>query len=99
MTIVVASGLPDLFIQREAQRAGATFAAKPLTREDLLAAVYRTALRRPNPEGGFEPIEPPFERRHGERRRTGSEAGSVAERRCVERRRDIAELLRRAAVL
>lgn len=97
VTVVVTSGFPDPVLQRDADRAGATFALKPLTAGELLAAVYRSALRRPNADGVLEPVRPPFERRHGERRQQEGEAKS--ERRLSNRRRDIASLLLRAATL
>jgi CheY-like chemotaxis protein len=96
MTVVVTSGFPDPVLQREAERLGATFVPKPVTRAELLAAVYRTALRQPNPDGTVEPIRPPFERRHRERRQIAV-AGLEQERRYGERRRDAAGLLFRAA--
>ena len=97
VTVVVVSGFADPVLQRDAERAGATFALKPLTESELLAAIYRTAMRRPNTDGLFEPIAPPFERRLIERRR--SLADVDVDRRHVHRRRDIASLLLRAASL
>lgn len=103
MTIIVTSGLRDRELKREAERYGATFAPKPLAREDLLAAVYRTARRRPTANGRLEPIEPPFERRRAERRRAERRARAAAsvsvDRRSADRRRDVASLLQRAAEL
>ena len=96
ITVVVASGFADPVLQRDAERAGATFALKPLTGDELLAAVYRTALRRPS-AGVFEPIRPPFERRLTERRQASAEVD--IDRRLATRRRDIASLLVRAASL
>jgi len=95
--VVVTSEFPDPVLQRDADRVGATFALKPLTEEALLAAVYRTVMRRADASGAAEPIRPPFERRSGERRM----ASSVVEfeRRAVNRRRDITGLLLRAAAL
>jgi DNA-binding NtrC family response regulator len=97
VTVIVMSGYADIVLQRDAERAGATFALKPIDPRELLAAVYRTALR-PQPVTGLpEPVRAPFERRRAERRQqTG--AASV-ERRFVNRRRDIAGLLIRAAPL
>ena len=97
VTVIVTSGYPDNVLQRDAERVGATFAQKPLDGPELLAAVYRTAARRPNASGALEPIRAPFERRRAERRQS---AGAVpVERRLVNRRRDIAGLLARAAAL
>jgi DNA-binding NtrC family response regulator len=97
VTIIVTSGYPDRVLQRDAERVGATFALKPFDAPELLAAVYRTALRRPDASGALEPIRAPFERRRSERRQS---AGAMAvERRQMNRRRDIAGLLVRAAAL
>ena len=92
---VVTSAFPDPVLQRDADRVGATFAVKPLTEDALLAAVYRTAMRRPDQDGVLEPIRPPFERRSGERRMVSSAVES--ERRVAERRKDITSVLLRAA--
>ena len=95
VAVIVTSGYADTVLQRDAERAGATFAQKPLDAAELLAAVYRTVLR-PRPDSGVpEPIRAPFERRHVERRQ-GAAAAAV-DRRLVNRRRDIAGLLVRAA--
>ena len=95
VSVVVVSGFADPVLQRDAERAGATFALKPLTQFELLAAVYRTATRRPNADGELEPIRPPFERRLTERRQMLAEVD--VDRRQVHRRRDIASLLVRAS--
>jgi DNA-binding NtrC family response regulator len=97
VTVIVTSAFPDAVLQRDAERIGATFALKPLTDAELLAAVYRTAMRRPDAHGTVHPIAPPFERRIGERR-TRLAPVSI-ERRSSDRRRDIARLLMRAAEL
>jgi DNA-binding NtrC family response regulator len=95
VTVIVTSGYADSVLQRDAERAGATFAQKPLEAAELLAAVYRTILR-PQPASGVpEPIRAPFERRRAERRQSAER--SPVERRVVNRRRDIAGLLVRAA--
>lgn len=96
MTVVVTSAFTDPVLQREAERLGATFVPKPMTASELLAAVYRTALCQPNPNGTVEPIRTPFERRQGERRRSVA-AGVRQERRHGDRRRDITGLLFLAA--
>ena len=93
-TVVVTSAFPDPVLQRDADRVGVTFALKPLTEAALLAAVYRTAMRRPDANGALEPIRPPFERRSGERRIATSPV--EFERRSADRRRDITGLLARA---
>jgi hypothetical protein len=76
---------------------GGTFLLKPFHAYDLKAAIFRTALRRPRSDGTFEPIQPPFERRRGERR-TAVLVGQP-DRRRSDRRRDIAGLMIRAASL
>ena len=97
VTVIVMSGYADSVLQRDAERAGATFALKPIDPRELLAAVYRTALR-PMPAAGLpEPIRAPFERRRADRRQQA--AAASVERRQVNRRRDIAGLLIRAAAL
>jgi CheY-like chemotaxis protein len=96
-TVVVTSAFPDPVLLRDADRVGATFAVKPLTDEALLAAVYRTAMRRPDANGALELIRPPFERRSGDRRMACSPVD--VERRTVNRRRNVASLLLRATVI
>ena len=96
-TVILISSVLDVVLVRDAERAGATFVLKPFTDEDLLAAIYRTAMRKPNAEGELEPIRPPFERRAGERRVISSVM--EIERRRGDRRKDIARLLVRAAAL
>jgi DNA-binding response OmpR family regulator len=98
ITVVVTSAVADPVLQRDAERAGATFVSKPIATPDLLAAVFRTALRRPNPDGTVAPIRPPFERRKGDRRKA-SDLAIDTERRQADRRRDIANLMIRAVSL
>jgi DNA-binding NtrC family response regulator len=94
VAVVVACGVYDPVLHRDAEAAGATFAVKPLSGGELLAAVYRTAARKPMPDGAVEPVRPPFERRRADRRH--AVRGDVApERRQAQRRHDIARLLRR----
>jgi FixJ family two-component response regulator len=96
MMVVVTSALMDPVLQHEAERFGATFVPKPVLESELVAAVYRTALRHANPDGTLEPIRAPFERRHGERRlgeRRRSSAVGRKERRNRDRRLGIAGLL------
>lgn len=90
MAVVVTSSRPDAILQAEAECLGATFVLKPVTSRDLLAAVYRTALRR-NDARDAEPIRPPFERRGAERR--VSHMPVPVDRRAVARRRDVAGIL------
>ena len=97
VTVIVTSGYPDSVLQQDAERVGATFALKPFDGAELLAAVHRTAARRPNASGALDPIRPPFERRRAERRQSAAVAS--IERRLVNRRRDVAGVLLRAAAL
>ncbi len=98
IAVVVASEVPDTGLQRDAERIGATFVQKPVTAADLVAAVFRTALRKPAADGAVEPVRPPFERRYGDRRAASTRIGDL-ERRRVDRRRDIQGLLVRAAAM
>jgi DNA-binding response OmpR family regulator len=98
VTVVVTSAFADPVLQRDAESVGATFVVKPVTAPELIAAVYRTALRRPNADGTLDPVRAPFERRQGERR-NDILAMIESERRYSDRRRDIAALMIRAASL
>lgn len=92
MMVVVTSAFMDPVLQHEAERFGATFVPKPVLASELVAAVCRTALRQPNPDGTLEPIRAPFERRHGERRLAERRRSCQTGRRQWERRRGIAGL-------
>jgi DNA-binding NtrC family response regulator len=98
LTVVVTSNVPDIVLQRDAERIGATFVEKPVTAAELTAAVFRTALRKPNADGILEPVRPPFERRQGDRRLDVARV-DLLERRRLERRRDVQGLLVRAAAM
>jgi len=89
MTIMLTSAYRDPVLERDVERMGATFVMKPVTDRDFLAAVYRTALRQPTSKGMFEPVQPPFERRQTERRRSSVDGGLDDERRRTERRHDV----------
>ena len=97
VAIIVTSSVPDPVLQRDAESLGATFMTKPFTSQELLAAVFRTALRQPRPDGTLDPVRPPFERRHGERRLTVAPAYS--ERRQSDRRQGIVPLIMGAGYL
>ena len=97
VSVIVTTGYHDSVLQSDAERAGATFAQKPFSAAELLAAVYRTVLRQQSASGVIEPIRPPFERRRAERRQ--STEGVSVERRVTNRRRDNAGLLVRASAL
>ena len=86
MTIVLTSAFEDPVLQRDIDRMGATFVIKPVTGRELVAAICRTALRRPRADGTFEPIHAPFERRMADRRQSRAEASVEVERRHTERR-------------
>jgi CheY-like chemotaxis protein len=90
--LVVTGEFRDAVLQREADFIGATLVSKPVTANELLAAVYRTAVRRPDPDGLVDPVRPPFERRARDRRER-PEAPLPHERRRSDRRGDIETLL------
>jgi DNA-binding NtrC family response regulator len=83
MAAIVVTTVADPVLQAEAERMNATFILKPTTRQEFLAAVYRTLFRSAADAG---PIRPSFERRLAERRLPEKEMSS-AERRIAERRR------------
>jgi DNA-binding response OmpR family regulator len=91
MVVAVTSSVPDPVLQRDAEQIGATFILKPVSERDLLAAIYRTAMRQPGPDGSPEPVRPPFERRRADRR--VSQIAVTEERRQGERRRELARIL------
>ena len=93
-TIVLPSAYSDPVLLRDVEQMGATFVLKPVTARELVAAIYRTALRQPNPAGTFEPIRPPFERRQIDRRQTPQDQLVETERRGPERRRPVAQAQR-----
>jgi two-component system, response regulator RegA len=90
MAAIIRTQIADPLLQLEAERMGATFVLKTTSPEELRAAVARTLLRRSD---SFEPIRPPFERRHRERREA-SATNSTLERRVGERRVDIRKIVR-----
>ena len=96
MTIVLPSAYSDPVLVRDLEQMGATFLLKPVTAQELVAAIYRTALRQTNPVGTFEPIRPPFERRQTDRRQTPPDGLVDAERRGAVRRRPVAQANRRS---
>src|SRR5204863_10193266 len=66
MAAIIRTQIADPLLQLEAERMGATFVPKATTAVEFRAAVCRTVFGRP--DSSMEPIRPPFERRHGERR-------------------------------
>ncbi len=85
MAAIVVTSVADPVLQAEAERMNATFILKPTTRQEFLAAVYRTLFRSAEDAA---PIRPSFERRLAERRLPEKEMSST-ERRVAERRRSI----------
>ena len=83
MAAIVVTTVADPVLQAEAERMKATFILKPTTKQEFLAAVYRTLFRAAR---GSAPIRPRFERRIAERR-VPSRVMLDAERRVAERRR------------
>ena len=93
---MVVTDRPDTALEREAERAGATFVPMPLTRPEFEAAVCRTMLVCRTERGLTTPVRPPFERRRGEQR-TATGAFAV-ERRVRDRRTDAAARLQELAL-
>jgi DNA-binding response OmpR family regulator len=86
MAIVLTSAYPDPVLRRDVERMGATFVLKPVTGRDFVAAVIRTALRKPGSGGTLEPVQPPFERRQEDRRQSSAADLLDVERRANDRR-------------
>jgi DNA-binding response OmpR family regulator len=91
MAAIIRTQIADPLLQLEAERMGATFVLKTTNPEEFRAAVARTLLRRTD---SFEPIRPPFERRHRERRGAHAALDKMSERRVGERRVDIRKTIR-----
>jgi DNA-binding NtrC family response regulator len=90
---IVTTDWPDTVLMAEAEAMGATFVLKPTTREELLAAVFRTLFRADSRTA----IRAPFERRQAERRLGAADASAV-ERRSQTRRRDVAAIVHAIAM-
>jgi DNA-binding response OmpR family regulator len=97
LAAIVTSHVSDAILRGEAERMGATFLVLPTTRDELIAAVYRTMLRQEPTDSQVEPIRAPFERRHAERRTMASTNPLARDRRIADRRRDTAAALRQIA--
>jgi DNA-binding NtrC family response regulator len=82
MAALVTAPHDDVVLRADAEAMGATFLVTPLGERDLIAAVLQTFFRRDHASG---PIRPPFERRVGERRLSGT--SSDHERRSSDRRK------------
>ena len=92
---LVTSHPADAVLQADAEQLGATFVELPTTRDELVAAVYRTALRKESGgAGALDPIRAPFERRRGERRKNARTNLFPPDRRTRDRRQDVAAALR-----
>lgn len=87
LAAIVTSGVADPVLQAEAEHLGATFVLKPVSTEELRAAICRTLMKSPESPAG--PVRPPFERRKSERRAAGADCVQQ-DRRTADRRRDIA---------
>jgi CheY-like chemotaxis protein len=96
LAAIVTSSFADPVLQSEAEHLGATFVLKPVSTEDLRAAICRTLLRSPESPAG--PVRPPFERRRSDRRDVAADF-LQSERRTVDRRRDIALLIQQTGSL
>ena len=85
MAAIIRTQISDPLLQLEAERMGATFVLKTAGAAEFRAAVCRTLFRSPD---SVDPIRPPFERRHGDRRVTQDRSDVHHERRLRERRVD-----------
>src|SRR5215510_13772520 len=65
MAAIIRTQISDPLLQLEAERMGATFVLKTAGAAEFRAAVCRTIFRSPD---SVDPIRPPFERRHRDRR-------------------------------
>ena len=88
---VIRTQIADPLLQLEAERMGATFVLKTTSPVEFRAAVSRTLMRKTD---SFEPIRPPFERRHRERRAALAMPEHMPDRRVSERRVDISRIIR-----
>ena len=95
MAAIIRTQIGDPLLQLEAERMGATFVLKTTSPGEFRAAVSRTLMRRTD---SFEPIRPPFERRHRERRAAHGMLEHMPERRVTERRVDITKIIREGPV-
>lgn len=91
MAAIIRTQIADPLLQLEAERMGATFVLKTTSPQEFRAAVARTLMRK---HESFEPIRPPFERRHVERRADHTTTDNMPERRVGERRVDISKVIR-----
>lgn len=94
LAAIVTSAVADSVLQSEAEQLGTTFLLKPITTEELRAAICRTVLRTADSPAG--PIRAPFERRTA-KRRGAVPAAHQPDRRTGDRRRDVLPLIQQAA--
>jgi DNA-binding NtrC family response regulator len=95
MAAIIRTQIADPLLQLEAERMGATFVLKTTSPEEFRAAVARTVLRKDS----FEPIRPPFERRHRDRRAARTTPENMPERRVSERRVDLSNRIREGSAI
>ena len=86
MATVLTSRFADRMLERDVEQIGGTFVLKPLVAREFAAAVGRSAGRRLTPDGTWEPVRPPFERRVVDRRRASRDGLLRSERRAHTRR-------------
>ena len=85
MAAIIRTQISDPLLQLEAERMGATFVLKTAGAAEFRAAVCRTLFRSPD---SVDPIRPPFERRHRDRRVAEGASAGHPDRRVRERRVD-----------
>ncbi len=95
MAAMIRTQISDPLLQLEAERMGATFVLKTAGAAEFRAAVCRTLFRPPD---SVDPIRPPFERRHEDRRATQSSSDIHPDRRVRERRVDPVTSIRGSAL-
>src|SRR5262245_1089404 len=95
MAAIIRTQISDPLLQLEAERMGATFVLKNANAAEFRAAVCRTLFRSPD---SVDPIRPPFERRHRDRRAGPSPSDVRPERRLRERRVDPMTSIRESAL-
>ena len=80
---VVIAPTADGVLQRDADVLGATFVLRPVSVHELRGAVIRTVQR---DRQSTDPLRPPFERRHGDRRQSARAAAAEVDQRVRDRR-------------
>jgi len=95
MAAIIRTQISDPLLQLEAERMGATFVLKTAGAAEFRAAVCRTLFR---PADSVDPIRPPFERRHRDRRVGQSPTEAHPDRRLRERRVDPVTTIRESTL-